>query len=105
MPSDSYLLELKQMFLTRAILADLINPKSKAMKSGFMQDKDLKDSHVESIKEFLDKTWQFDTFPNFQRLLHNACDLSFLWLREYHLGLSNSVEVKQEHDAQFFEVS
>jgi hypothetical protein len=81
------------MFLTRAILADLINPKSKAMKSGFMQEKDLKDSQVESIRQFLDKSWKFSTLFNLQVLLHDSCDLSFLWFREYHMGLSNSIEV------------
>lgn len=98
------------MYLVRSTLSEAIHEKSKGMKSGFMQDKDFKDSHVQEIQSFLDGSISFVNIYNFRgmhllflcyRFLNGryadsvakAMDISFLWFREFHLLVDKSVEV------------
>jgi hypothetical protein len=54
------------MYLVRSTLSEAIHEKSKGMKSGFMQDKDFKDNHIQEIQLFLDATLSFVNICNFK---------------------------------------
>ncbi len=52
--------------MTQSALLDVVNEKSKGMKTGFMQEKDLKDQNVNDIQKFVDFLFSYNILAQFQ---------------------------------------
>lgn len=95
------------MYLTQSLLLDVINVKSKGMKTGFMIERDLKDQNIQDILKFIEFLFLYRVLTQFQgnfldsRTLESILlfsETSCLWFREFHLGLNESVEVQISHN-------
>ena len=83
---------LTQLHYIRALLEYGTSDRSKGMQGGFLKEKDFKDTHVQEVNDFMNKSSFYPAMLEFGETVRQCCDLSELWYKEFYLELTKEIQ-------------
>lgn len=83
---------LSQLRFIRALLDQSYSDKAKGMKGGLLKEKDFKESQVDEMTAFYDRSFFYAAMLDFKDTLMECSDLSDLWYKEFYLELSHEIQ-------------
>jgi len=91
-PARSVAPSATQLWLIRATVQALCDERAPHMKATLLQDPDLPKETVKDMKDFLHKSASYPYLLRLPATLSSLADVSYMWMREYHLELCMRVQ-------------